>query len=198
MIALYLFSAIVGVGLLALGALGGDSGADDLDMPDVGDTAGSDSDGSWRNVFSLRSVSYFMAGFGATGSLLTLIDASPLLTFVLAGGMGSFAAAVVLVLFGWVRATEGGFDSSSTAYIGATGRVRVPIHASVPGTVDIEHGGRVLTMRARAHARPESDPSSWTDVIVVDVDAAKGIVLVQPVETFLADADESSLGKLKP
>lgn len=191
MIALYIFAAIVGGSLLALGALGGDGGADEIEFEwdDDMDLASAGSDGSWKKAFSMRAMAYFLAGFGATGLLLTFIEAAALLTFVLALGMGIVAAAFIVVLFRWLRGSEGGFSKDAGSYIGAVGQVRVPIREGTPGSVAIEHQGRRLTMRARALGDPDSDPSTWNQVLVVDVDEDRGILLVQPVGEFLADDD---------
>jgi len=189
MFALYIFAAIVGVSLLAMGALGGDGGPDDLDLEWEGDLDAAGADASWKKGFSMRAVAYFLAGFGATGLLLTLIDVAALLTFGLALGMGMFAAALIVVLFRWLRSSEGGFAKDAQGYIGAVGQVRVPIREDAPGSVAIEHRGRLLIMRARAMGTPESDPSTWSRVLVVDVDDGRGILLVQPVGEFLADDD---------
>lgn len=205
MLSFYVFASIVGLSLLALGALGGDSDAemdlgaevDDLDISGV-DDLGTSEDAAWKRAFSLRSVAYFLAGFGATGLLLTLIGAAPALTALLAVGMGAFAALLVIVLFGWLRSTEGGFARSSDAYVGSVGRVRVAIRPSVPGTVDIEHNGQVITMRARALGNSDSDPAGWTDVLVVDVDPEEGMLLVQPIDELLVDDRAPAPGRLHP
>jgi hypothetical protein len=191
MFALYIFSAIVGVSLLALGALGGDGGPDDIELDWKGDLdlASAGSDASWKKAFSMRAAAYFLAGFGATGLLLTLVEVAAVLTFGLALGMGGFSAALIVVLFGWLRSSEGGFAKDAQGYIGAVGQVRVPIREGAPGSVAIEHRGRLLTMRARAMGTPDSDPSTWSRVLVVDVDEGRGILLVQPVGEFLADDD---------
>jgi hypothetical protein len=190
MLSFYVFCAIVGLGLLALGALGGGE-ADELDVPDLEKDFGGSADTHWKKLFSMRALAYFAAGFGSTGVLLTLVGAGAALTLLLSLGMGGSAAAFVLALFGWLRSTEGGFAQDANAYIGAPGRVKVPIRPPVPGSVDIEHQGRVLTMRALAHGEPESDPSTWNEVLVVDVDPGRGILLVQPLDRFLADEKNS-------
>ncbi len=187
MLALYVFAAVVGLSLLALGALGGEAGPDEFELQLDGDLDATSSDVSWKKWLSMRSAAYFMAGFGGTGLLLTLLDAAPALTLGLALVMGVAAGAFVIALFGWLQQSEGGFATASDSYIGALGEVRVPIGETAPGSVAIEHGGRTLTMRARPMGDPKSDPSTWRRVLVVDVEDRQGILLVQPVGEFLAD-----------
>ncbi len=194
MLPVYIFAAIVGGSLLALGMLGGEGGPDEfegLQLDGELDLAGDGVDSSWKKAFSMRSAAYFLAGFGITGLLLTLIETGAALTFGLAVGMGVLAATMIVLLFGWLRGSEGGFATPSDSYIGAVGQVRVPIRGETPGSVQIEHRGRSLTMRARALGQTDSDPSEWRRVLVVDVDDRQGILLVQPVEAFLADGEGS-------
>ena len=187
MLALYVFAAVVGLSLLALGALGGEGGPDEfeLDLELDGDLDASGLDSSWKKWLSMRSAAYFMAGFGATGLLLTYLDAPALVTLGVALVMGVASGAFILMLFRWLRQSEGGFSAPSDDYIGAVGTVRVPIQQDAPGSVAIEHGGRTLVLRARPLGEPESDPSSWRRVLVVDVEDRHGILLVQPAGEFL-------------
>ncbi|GEM_PF-1148870 len=187
MLALYVFAAVVGLSLLALGALGGEAGPDEFELQFDGDLDAGSTDLSWKKWFSMRSAAYFMAGFGGTGLLLTLLDAAPTLTLGLALVMGIASGAFVIALFGWLQTSEGGFAAAADSYIGALGEVRVPIGKTAPGSVAIQHGGRTLTMRARPLGEPDSDPSTWRRVLVVDVEDHRGILLVQPVGEFLTD-----------
>lgn len=191
MFALYVFASVVGVSLLALGMLGGEGGPDEFELDFDGDFDAGEADSSWKKAFSLRSAAYFMAGFGATGVLLTFFETTPGVTLAIAVAMGGFSAVLVAALFGWLRRSEGGFSTTADSYIGAVGEVRLPIRDRTPGSVAIEHEGRVLVMRALAMGTPESDPSTWSRVLVVDVEESQGLLLVQPVGEFLADESDS-------
>lgn len=203
MFALYVFSAVVGLSLLALGMLGGEGGPDDFefDLDVDGDLDAPGGDASWKKFFSLRAGAYFMAGFGATGLLLTFLDTAPLLTLGLALGMGVGSGGLIVSLFGWLRRSEGGFATPSDSYIGAMGEVRLPIRETTPGSVAIQHRGRTLVMRARPMGEPKSDPSTWTRILVVDVEDRQGILLVQPAGEFLSDhsgGDDPDAPQLNP
>lgn len=189
MLAIYVFAAVVGLSLLALGMISGEGGVDELDLELDGDLDAEAGDASWQKYFSMRSAAYFMAGFGATGVLLGWTGAGPFWTLLLALGMGTVAAAFITALFGWLRRSEGGFADSSDDYIGAVGDMRLPIRGSTPGSVAIQHRGRTLVLRARSMGEPESDPSTWGRVLVVDVEEDLGILLVQPAGDFLSDGE---------
>jgi hypothetical protein len=46
--------------------------------------------------------------------------------------------------------------------------------------VAVERGGRRVTLRALPHASAQGDPSTWKDVLVVEME--KGVARVAPVE----------------
>jgi hypothetical protein len=56
----------------------------------------------------------------------------------------------------------------------------LPIQEGVAGQVVVERGGRRIALRALAHSSAGGDPSSWRDVLVVDME--KGIARVAPID----------------
>lgn len=230
MVALYVFSLVLGGGFLALSVFGDlfgghgdvefdsdlsgfdghlelDAGGIDVDVGgmdlDAGgldlDAGGMDMDvghldvdathaeltadaGSLASkVLSIRTVFYSLFGFGAVGSLLTFVwTGDSLLTagFAVAGGLTS--GAVINAAFGYVRRSESGILSGEGAYAGVQGRVTLPIRLEVPGQIVVERGGRRVTLRALPHASAQGDPSSWRDVLVVEME--RGVAMVAPVE----------------
>src|SRR5688500_5769543 len=106
MLALYLFSLILGGGFLAaslFGALGGH----DVGGGQHGALGGHDANAhADAKIFSLRALIYALFGFGAAGSLLTVLNAGPVLTALAAVATGLISAAMVSALFRWVRSEE--------------------------------------------------------------------------------------------
>jgi hypothetical protein len=230
MVALYVFSLVVGGGFLALSVfgdlfgghgdvefdsdLGGfdghlelDAGGIDVDVGgmdlDAGgldlDAGGVDMDVGHLDVdvahaeltadaghlatkiLSIRTVFYSLFGFGAVGSLLTFVwTGDPLLTagFAVVGGLAS--GAVINTAFGYVRRSESGVLVGEGGYAGVQGRVTLPIRPEIPGLIVVERGGRRVALRALPHASAQGDPSTWKEVLVVEME--RGVARVAPVE----------------
>lgn len=196
MFQIYLFCLILAGGLAVLSAFGDlldlDGGGVDLDAGvdldggvdlDADVDPAADSGFDWARVLSLRGLLYAVFGFGLAGSLqVWLLDAAPaspftLATSVVAGlGLGWITDRLVDVVRGVStpdRVGDEGFE-------GCMGRMLVPIRDESPGRVRVLRGGRTYDVRALPHGRPESDPSEWTGVIVVEV--REGFALVVPDE----------------
>lgn len=192
----YLFCLVLAGGLAVLSAFGDlmDVDAGDVDLGSGVDLEGgvdldadvdpaADSGFDWARVLSLRGLLYAVFGFGLAGTLqiwfLDVAPASPVTvaTAVVAGlGLGWITDRLVDLIRGAStpdRMGDAGFE-------GCMGRVLVPIRDESPGRVRILRGGRTYDVRALPHGRPESDPSEWTDVIVVEVQ--EGFALVVPDE----------------
>jgi hypothetical protein len=190
MMAVYLFSLIVGGGLLLLSLLGGEGGdlevdgALDLDglgdAGDVGSAADATDASAASKIFSLRSLIYAVFGFGGTGVLLTGLGVTGPSTLVSAIVTGLLAGAMVSVVFGYLRRTDSGAKVGDEALEGLTGHVVLPIDAGSPGAVVIVRGERRLRLRALPHGTAEGDPSAWKRVLVVEVE--NGIARVAPLE----------------
>lgn len=190
MMAVYLFSLIVGGGLLLLSVLGGDGGelevdgALDLDglgdAGDVGSAADATDASAASKIFSLRSLIYAMFGFGGTGAVLSGLGMTGPATLVGAVVTGLLSGAMVSAVFGYLRRTDSGAKVGDEALEGLAGHVVLPIDADRPGAVVVVRGDRRLRLRALPHRTVEGDPSSWERVLVIEVE--NGVARVAPLE----------------
>ena len=217
MIALYVFSLVLGGGFLGLSLLGDlFGGHGDIDVS--GDLAGMDADiggldadldadldvhldgahaadvggdgahggasHAAAKIFSIRTITYSLFGFGAVGTLLTTQSAgiAPSTTAALSIGTGLVSGALINGLFAWVRRGESGALPSEDKYAGHFGRVTLPIEES-GGRVIVEIAGREVELKALPHASTSGsdDTSQWRRVLVVEMD--RGVALVAPVES---------------
>jgi hypothetical protein len=198
MIALYVFSLVLGGGFLGLSLLGdlfgGHGDVDlggDLDAgPDAAHPAGADGDAGHSGsshaaakIFSIRTVTYSLFGFGAVGTLLTIFRAgnAAMTTAALSLGTGLASGVLINALFAWVRRGESGFLGGEESYAGHLGRVTLPIEGS-GGKILVEIAGREVELKALPHASAveSGDASRWRRVLVVEMD--RGTALVAPAE----------------
>ena len=155
MLAAYIFSLVVGGGLLALTLFGDffDSVVDGDAAIDLDGDADVISGGSEiAQLLSLRALVYTLFGFGGAGLVLHLIwaGAQPLLTAVIAGGMGLGSGALVSTVFGYLKRTEAGAIRGEKSLVGLRGKVIMTIADGDTGAVRIRSGERQYQMRARA------------------------------------------------
>ena len=185
MMAVYLFSLIVGGGLLLLSLFGGEGGDLEvdgaLDLDGLGDAAEvASGDGADSKIFSLRSLIYAVFGFGGTGAVLTSLGAAAATTLVAALVTGFLSGGMVSAAFGYLRRTDSGAKLDDRALEGLPGHVVLPIEAESPGAVVVVRGDRRLRLRALPYGAVEGDPSEWDRVVVVEVEG--GIARVTPLE----------------
>ncbi len=192
MLAGYIFSLVVGGGLLAL-SLFGDFFDSDVDA-DTGIDLDGDADGvsggsEIAKLLSLRSLVYALFGFGGTGLLLHLIwaGAQPALTALIAGGMGLGSGVFVSTVFGYLKRTEAGAIQGEKSLVGSSGTVLMTIADGETGTVRIRSGERQYRMRARADIPPGAAPELEAGRSVVVVDVTDGVALVTPVNDRLLE-----------
>lgn len=183
MLALYLFSMVLGGGFLLLSVLGGDGGDTDMDLGgDVDFDAGGHGhhDAGASKVFSLRGAVYTLFGFGAVGSLLTWAGLGWMASLgaSLAGGFAS--GLLITSVFSYLNRTDSGAHQGDDSLVGRIGRVTLPLSADSAGAVAISRGGREIPLRALPHGSGEGDPSSWERIVVVEVDSG-GIARVAPI-----------------
>lgn len=210
MVTLYVFSLVLGGGLLGLSLLGDIFGGHDVDLAsgtsmdmggdtDLGfdahmdvdvhvDAAGgaaghaAHGDHASSKIFSIRTATYALFGFGAVGASLTYVfhASSTALTAVFAIAGGLLAGTLVNVAFGWLRRSESGAVQREEALAGHTGRVALPLSGSA-GRILVEVSGRTVRLRALPHpsALGQGDPEGWTSVVVVEM--KDGVALVAPV-----------------
>lgn len=185
MMALYLFSLIVGGGLLLLSLFGGEGGDLEVDgaleLDGLGDAADIGAgDAGAAKIFSLRSLVYALFGFGGTGAALTALGMSGPLTVAGALVTGVLAGAMVSLVFGYLQRTESGARLGDQALEGLAGHVVLPMAPDSPGAVVVVRGDRRLRLRALPHGTVHGDPSGWDRVVVVEVEG--GVARVAPLE----------------
>src|SRR5687768_9382418 len=134
MISLYLFSLLVGGGLLVAGMVGsGDHEHDGHVSDDVAHQGGL---GNAAQFLSLRTLTYFLFVFGGVGTVLTWTwDFAGILIFALATLAGLGAAAVTAAAFAYLRRTDSGGRDSEDSFVGLSGRVVVPFASEGLGKV---------------------------------------------------------------
>lgn len=183
MLALYLFSMVLGGGFLLLSVLGGDGGDTDLDLgSDVDFDTGADAyhDAGASKVFSLRGAVYTLFGFGATGSLLTWAGIGGLVALGSAIGGGLASGLLITGVFSYLNRTESGANWGDDSLVGRMGRITLPLGAGSAGSVVITRGDREITLRALPHGSGNGDPASWERIVVVEIDTG-GIARVAPI-----------------
>jgi hypothetical protein len=215
MFPIYVFSLVLGGGFLGLSLLGdifggqgdvdlsGDMGGLDADLDagldadlDAGMDADVDADTHGAHggdshvaakIFSIRTITYSLFGFGAVGTLMTTLGpgASPIATAAFAVGTGLVSGALITTLFGWVQRGESGALPAEANYAGHLGRVTLPIAGS-GGRILVEIAGREVELKALPHASVDraDEASHWRRVLVIEMD--RGVALVTPAEN---DAD---------
>lgn len=132
-------------------------------------------------IFSIRTLFYSMFGFGSVGTLLTYVwSGDPITTAAFAVLSGLASGATINAAFNYVRRSESGGLLSEATYAGCQGRVTLPIRPEVPGTVVVERSGRRVRLRALPHPSAKGDPTSWSQIMVVEME--KGIARVAPID----------------
>lgn len=132
-------------------------------------------------IFSIRTVTYSLFGFGAVGTMLTYVfhaaSTGTTAAFAVAGGLAS--GTLVNAAFTWVKRSESGALEGEFTYAGQSGRVTLPI-VGTAGRVVVSHAGREVELRALPHpsALDQGDPASWKAILVVEM--KDGVALVAP------------------
>lgn len=179
MLALYLFAAVLGGGLLLLGMVGGE--ADGGDLVDADADLGGKGPG-WKHAFSFQTAAYAMAAFGLTGTALSWLGAPFLPTLLAAAVMGVVGGTLVGIAFNWLKRSQSGFAESSDHYIGGIGTTEVRIPSGGRGRIELIHRGRAFTLPATSTG---GEIDRHETVVIIDV--VDGIALVDraPKELML-------------
>ncbi len=179
MLTLYLVAlALGGTFVLATLILGGDGESDldhgfdadfdldmDMDMDADADAAGgADSDSenhsdvgvidgvfNWLPVMSLRFWTFFLAFFGLTGTILTILELSSSESVIAAisGIIGYASGWAVVASIRHLSRTQTDSTVSENDYVGATGRVMLPVGKDKIGKIRIELKGRTVELLAK-------------------------------------------------
>lgn len=183
MLALYLFSLIVGGGLLLISAFG--IGHSDTLHGDPGHALHADSaHGALPHEFlSARALLYFLAGFGATGSLMeSLTDAPAAVALAWAFATGLMAATAVAGVYGWLRRSESGLVPLSADHlVGLPARVLLPVDAEHRGKIVTVHDGREIELLARLYTREDQACPRGSMVVIVDMDGETALITPMPL-----------------
>lgn len=180
MVTIYWFALITGGGMLAASMLGDLFGAD---IDDV-DTGG---DGDGAKLLSLRNITYFLFGAGATG--VALHSFTPLgagAVAGVAGTVGAAAATAAALLLNYVKRTESGERQAEDSFVGCMGRITLPFGPDHTGRVLIRRGEREYELRAQPFDSESTAARIGTGIIVVEMDG--GTALVTPVGESLPAA----------
>lgn len=205
MTSLFLFALILGGGLLGLSLVGdlvGGADADfdtdfdtDLDTDPGGDVGGdadveSDLAGAFK-IFTIRNLTYFLFGFGAVGWLLGELGPGLSLWVVSLAAVlgGALAAAAAAVTFGWLKATESGWQADEGSFVGCEGRVVLPVGHAKVGQIVVRRGAREHELRALPFDLRAPSPEQWRSVVVIEMEG--GTARVSPMEA-LAPADSGA------
>lgn len=128
----------------------------------AGDTA------SWLPFTSLRFYLYLLAAFGLVGTILTLTKATAEpLTLVLSAGTGFVTGFLASAIVFWLRRADSNSAVGHDDFMGAIGRVSVPIRTGAPGKLRTTIRGDVIDVIATAAGDEEILASE--EVVIVDM-----------------------------
>lgn len=186
MLGIYIFAAVLGGGLLMFSVLaGGDDGSDvdsgdidhDIDHDADGGHDGHDADhdahvGAGDLILGLlrpRNMIFFLATFGITGTLLTLLTpVSRLGGLIPSLAMGLGAMVVTHSVFLWLKRSDTAVDAVSDADLeGSLGRVIIPVSQGVRGRIACTVGEREVHVTARLAAGYDLTLDPGREVVVL-------------------------------
>lgn len=179
MMILYVVSAVVAGVLVLLSLLGADHGADhdvsaDHDLAHDHDS-GTDTHGPWLPFFSLRFYTYFFAGLGTTGLLLTLLAKTPEpLAGIVAGVVGLASGLSVSLVMRALRLSEANSGAKQADMLGKEAEVMVTIRGGTPGRIRMLVKGDLLDVVAVAQGGETIDPGA--SVVVLEMDEGRAVV----------------------
>jgi hypothetical protein len=196
MLGIYIVAAILGAGLLALSLLaGGDGGHDvggDLGSHAIGGgadhpmLADAEHPGFGEAVLSLfrpRNFIFFLAGFGLSGTLLTLIQSGSVFTLMASLVMGVGFFLLSHFVFTLLRRTDtGGGAITEVELMGERARVTLPLVPGHPGRVACLLGGREVYLTAQLAPGITETIAAGREVIVNSV--TNGVAEVLPPERY--------------
>lgn len=195
MFGLYLASAIIGwafVGLFLFGGIDSDVAADfdpDIDLDSDLDGDAELAEGGFASsvasaalsLLSFRSIVFFLAFFGLTGTALNLIEAGPAATLVAAIGVGWFAWVFNSLVFRALKVADVSSSLQEADLRGAMGEVVLPMSQGQRGRIVVEVGDQRRYLTAEpfdADGQGKFGPGD--PIVVIEID--KGTAKVAPIE----------------
>lgn len=191
MLGIYLFSAVIGVGLLLFTVLS--TGDFDSDAPELELEAGADAGveahahGGFAaevgdivlGLFKPRNLTFLLAAFGTSGTLLTWAGTNAAVTLALALVMGFASWILSHAVFTWLKRTDSSLDVMSDRDLeGSIGTVTLPIAPGQRGRITLLAAGRQTYMVAMLEAGATSPLAVGTEVLIRRTD--DGIAEVIP------------------
>ncbi len=203
MLGIYIFAAIVGGGLLIFSVLAGAEHDADHDVSgfdsdhdlshDVGHDVVTHDAGAGQvahvgagdlvlGLFKPRNFTFFLAGFGLTGTLLTLL--SPWgagESLVPAVGMGLASMVATHGIFTWLKRSDTAVDVvSDTDLEGCVARVVLPVAPGERGRIACSIGGREIYLTAKLDDQVLETLMPGREVVVLRV--AETVAHVMPFD----------------
>ncbi len=134
-------------------------------------------------ILSLRTITYFLFGFGAVGLVLAHsgLDAHPFVDVAASALGGVLAAAVSVITFGYVRSTEAGEREDESSFVGLPARVVLPVGAARSGRILVRRGEREYELRAKPFGSEDVSSEGWKQVVIVEM--REGTALVSPFDS---------------
>jgi membrane protein implicated in regulation of membrane protease activity len=172
---LYLISLVAGGILLAVSMLGDvfDHAHVDVHVDDPGEF----------HILTIRSATYFLFVFGATGAALDRFsDLGWPATLGIASAAGIGMAALVTRVFQYLKRSESGEIDSDRTLHGLLADVVVPITTRNGGKISLRRGGERLELLARPFDESDGDPATWRHVRIIDVREGTALVSPNPAE----------------
>jgi membrane protein implicated in regulation of membrane protease activity len=150
---------------------GADPGADNAHDADLGAVL------AWLPIASLRFWTFFVAFFGLTGTLLTVLEVlgSKVAVGVIAGAVGWVTGTAVVRVLRALRARQTDSTVGEADYVGCVATVMVPVAKGKPGKVRFEVKGRQLEMLAETE---DAETYAIRQKVMVYAVADDGQVLV--------------------
>jgi len=202
----YLFSLVVGLGVLVVqiamggkgGAGGGDAGDADGGDGDAGDADADAGEGGGKPLsqelahahagagdtlsffLSLRFWIFALLGFGMSGSLLHVFAlAGPIVVFLLAFGSGIVSGSFAALAFRFIARSSTSSTADVTRAAGTVGRVLVPVGKNKVGKIRIVLKGQSVDVLATSDGE---ELARGEHVLVEDVEGEIARVSKSPSE----------------
>ena len=194
MLGIYIIAAILGAGLLAMSLLaGGDGGHDvsgeigghdvEVDHPLLADAEHPGFGEAVLSFFRPRNIIFFLAGFGVTGTILTLMRTGFLFTLLAALGMGTgffFLSHIVFTLLR--RSDRDGGTLTEVELMGERARVTLDLRPGHLGRIACLLGEREVYLTA--HLAPGlTEPIGAGQEVIVNA-VTNGVAEVVPPERY--------------